>query len=59
MKARLFTWSLAVVLAVPALATAQGRMPHKGAGAVGVDVGVFLPRNDALKTSPIVEGFYE
>ena len=58
-KARLLAWSLAIILAIPALASAQGRMPHKDAGAVGADVGLFLPRADALKTAPIVEGFYE
>jgi hypothetical protein len=58
-KARLLTWSLAIILAMPALASAQGRMPHKGAGAVGADVGVFLPREDQLTTGPVVEGFYE
>jgi hypothetical protein len=59
MKARLFTWSLAIVLGMPMLAAAQGRMPHKDAGALGADVGVFLPREDVLTTGPVVEGFYE
>lgn len=59
MKARLLTWSLGVILAVPALAHAQGRMPHKGAGAVGADVGIFLPKEDQLKAGPVIEGFYE
>jgi hypothetical protein len=58
-KARLLTWSLAITLAIPALASAQGRMPHKGAGAVGADVGVFLPKEEQLTTGPVVEGFYE
>ena len=59
MKARLLLWSLVVLLGMPVMASAQRRMPHKGAGAVGADVGVFLPREDALTTEPIVEGFYE
>ena len=59
MKARLLTWSLAIVLGVPALASAQGRMPHKGAGAVGAEVGVFLPKQDQLTTGPVIEGFFE
>ena len=58
-KARLFTGALAIVVAIPALASAQGRMPHKGAGAVGVDVGVVLPKEDLLTKGPVVEGFYE
>lgn len=59
MKARLLTWTLAVVLGVPALAAAQGRMPHKGAGAVGAEFGLFLPKEDQLTTGPVIEGFYE
>jgi len=59
MKARLLTWTLAVVLGFPFLATAQARMPHKGAAAVGADVGVFLPKQDQLTTGPVVEGFFE
>lgn len=58
-KARLLSWGLAFILAIPALASAQGRMPHKGAGAVGAEVGVFLPKEDQLTTGPVVEGFYE
>jgi len=34
-------------------------MPHKDAGALGVDVGVFLPKQDGMTTGPTVEGFYE
>ena len=59
MKARLFTWGLAIVLGMPVLATAQGRMPHRDAGALGADVGVFLPRENALTAGLAVEGFYE
>jgi hypothetical protein len=59
MKARLLTWILAILLGIPVLASAQGRMPHKGAGAVGADVGFFLPKEDQLTTGPVVEGFYE
>lgn len=58
-KARLLTWGLAIVLGIPAFASAQGRMPHKGAGAVGADVGVFLPKEHQLTTGPVIEGFYE
>ena len=58
-KARLLTWTLAIVVGIPALASAQGRMPHKGAGAFGADVGLFLPKDDLLATGPVIEGFYE
>lgn len=59
MKAQLLVWSMAIVLGVPTAAAAQGRMPHKGASAVGGEVGVFLPKEGALSTGPVVEGFYE
>ena len=59
MKARLLSWILAVVLGTPVMGFAQGRMPHKAAGAVGADVGIVLPKEDQLTTGPVVEGFYE
>jgi hypothetical protein len=59
MKTRLLICGLAAYLGCPAAALAQARMPHEGAGAVGGDVGIFLPRQDALKTGPVLEGFYE
>lgn len=46
------------LLAVPAAALAQ-RVPHTDSAAVGGDVGVFIPRDDALKWGPTLEGFYE
>lgn len=48
-----------VVLAIPASAWAQGRVPHANSGGVGGDVGVFLPRQDGMTTGPALEGFYE
>jgi hypothetical protein len=59
MKAQLLIGSLVTLLAVPTVATAQGRMPHKDAGAIGADVGIVLPKDDLLSTGPVVEGFYE
>ena len=59
MKAQLLILGFALVLALPAPASAQGRMPHKGAGAVGGDVGVFLPRQAGMATGPALDGFYE
>lgn len=34
-------------------------MPHSDAGAIGGEVGVFLPKQDFMTTGPVVEGFYE
>jgi hypothetical protein len=59
MKAQLLLIGAAVVLGFPAAVSAQGRMPHKDAGAVGGEVGVFLPREDGMTTGPAIEGFYE
>ena len=59
MKAQLLILSVAVVLGLPAAVSAQGRMPHKDAGAVGGEVGVFLPREEGMTTGPAIEGFYE
>jgi hypothetical protein len=59
MKAQLLAGVAVVMLATPAGAGAQGRMPHKGASAVGGEVGIFLPKEDELTTGPVVEGFYE
>lgn len=59
MKAQLLICSLALFVAVPAVATAQGRMPHRDAGAIGGEVGIFLPKEDLLTKGPVIEGFYE
>jgi opacity protein-like surface antigen len=59
MKAQRLILGLAVVLGFPAAVSAQGRMPHKDAGAVGGEVGVFLPREEGMTTGPAIEGFYE
>ena len=49
----------AVVIGFPAAATAQRRVPATGSGAIGGDVGVFVPVEDAVSSGPILEGFYE
>lgn len=49
----------AALVALPAFASAQGRVPAKDSGAIGVDVGVFVPRDDFLSAGPNIEGFYE
>jgi hypothetical protein len=46
------------LLAVPGTVSAQ-RVPHADSAAVGGDVGVFIPRDDALKWGPALEGFYD
>lgn len=57
---RVFNCTLFVlVLAQPLAAAAQGRVPAAESAAVGVDVGVFLPREDAMGSGPTIEGFYE
>lgn len=48
-----------LVLAVPAGAYAQRRVPHAESAAVGGEVGVFLPRDAAFNAGPALEGFYE
>jgi hypothetical protein len=50
---------MAALLAVPSVAVAQRRVPATDSAAVGGDVGVFLPSDDALTTGPTLEGFYE
>lgn len=59
MKAQLVMMGLALTLGLPSAAVAQGRMPHKDAGALGAEVGVFLPRQDGMTTGPQIDGFYE
>ena len=59
MKTQLLTLGFAFILALPSAASAQGRMPHKDAAALGGEVGVFLPRQSGMTTGPALEGFYE
>jgi hypothetical protein len=59
MKAQLLMCAVTMMLAAPVAAEAQARMPHKDAGAIGGEVGIFLPKDDALTTGPALEGFYE
>jgi len=57
-KARLFTFAILIsIFATPAWA--QRRVPHKGSGAIGGDVGIFLPRQDGMDSGPVLQGFYE
>ena len=59
MRARLLICGLVAILGLPSVTAAQARMPHKDAGALGADVGVFLPKEDALTAGLVLEGFYE
>lgn len=56
---RQFCAVVAIVLAVPSLALAQRRVPATESAAIGADVGLFLPREEALDMGPALEGFYE
>ena len=47
----------ALVTVTPAVASAQ--TPRADSGAVGGDVGIFLPASDSMKSGPNLEGFYE
>ena len=58
-RAQLAAVGCFVVLVNPSAAFAQARMPHKDAGAIGGEVGVFLPSQDGMTTGPALEGFYE
>jgi hypothetical protein len=49
----------ALLVAVPCTAFAQRRVPATDSGAVGGDIGIFLPRDAALDAGPTLEGFYE
>lgn len=60
MKASMKNFILTATLAIlPAAAWAQGRVPATGSGAIGGDIGIFLPSEDQLTSAPSLEGFYE
>ena len=48
-----------ILLGLSTTALAQRRMPHEDAGAIGGEVGLFLPKQDGMSTGPALEGFYE
>lgn len=48
----------AVLVVLPATALAQ-RVPATDSGAIGGEIGLFIPRSDALEQGPTLEGFYE
>jgi hypothetical protein len=49
----------ACFMLIPSVTSAQGRVPAAESGAVIGDVGIFLPRSEALDAGPVLEGFYE
>lgn len=58
-EARLTACALAILFGLSAPAWAQRRAPHKDSGALGGDVGVFLPQQSGMSSGPALEGFYE
>jgi hypothetical protein len=48
----------ALLVALPSVAMAQ-RVPATDSGAIGGEVGLFIPRDDGLSVGPTLEGFYE
>jgi Outer membrane protein beta-barrel domain len=48
----------ALLVALPSAAMAQ-RVPATDSGAIGGEVGLFIPREDGLSIGPTLEGFYE
>lgn len=48
----------ALLVAFPSVAMAQ-RVPATDSGAIGGEVGIFIPRDDGLSIGPSLEGFYE
>ena len=55
---RLFA-SFILFIAFGSAAAAQGRVPATDSGAIGGEVGAIAPRDAALNSGPVLEGFYE
>jgi hypothetical protein len=49
----------ALIAASPSVAFAQGRTPHTDSAAVGGEIGVFRPTDDALDSGLSLDGSYE
>lgn len=47
------------LVALPSMVQAQGRVPGTDSGAVGGDVGLFIPRGDQLEPALSLDGYYE
>lgn len=49
----------AALMLAPVMAEAQGRTPRTDSAAVGLDVGLFRPNEDALESGVSLDAFYE
>lgn len=47
------------LVALPSMVQAQGRVPTTESGAIGGDVGIFMPRSDELNPGLSLDGYYE
>lgn len=60
MKRLIASSFIAVALVtLPSMVQAQGRVPTTDSAAIGGDVGIFMPRSDALEPGLSLDGFYE
>src|SRR5881409_3284403 len=59
MRPQLFALGIAAILCLPSTAAAQRRMPHAGAGALGIEGAVFVPKQGDMSAGPDIGGFYE
>jgi opacity protein-like surface antigen len=51
--------ALGLCLISPSFATAQERVPHRDSTAIGVDIGAFIPNDDRLDQSLLLNALYE
>jgi len=56
---RLITRSILITLVTLTPAVAAAQTPRADSGAVGGDLGIFLPKTDSMKSGATLEGFYE
>ena len=43
----------------PGAALAQERAPHSGSTALGIDAGLFVPKQSAFESAPVVNALFE
>ena len=51
--------ALGSCLVAPGVALAQERAPHAGSTAVGIDAGIFVPKESAFDSAPVVNALFE
>ena len=56
---RVFMLAMVTLVALPSIALAQRRMPHREANAIGGEVGLFMPRASGMATGPSIDGTFE